>query len=133
MKIKTDEIKIGKRIRGESGDLRTLKDSIRTIGLINPIIVNEKKELLSGFRRYQACKELQMEEIEVKMVTTSSDKVQELDWEYHENIGRKELSSEEREGYFTERKQLLQPPPQKGFWMWLKKLWQKFISIFRKK
>ncbi len=133
MKIKTDEIRVGKRIRNEAGDLTTLKDSIRSLGLINPIIVNEKNELLSGFRRYQACKELELEEIEVKIVTTSSDKLQELDWEYHENIGRKELSPEEREVYFSERNQLLQPPPKKGFWIWLKKVWQKFVSIFKKK
>ena len=48
MKIKTDEIKVGKRIRSEAGDLATLKDSIETIGLINPIILNENNELLSG-------------------------------------------------------------------------------------
>ncbi|NOY61392.1 MAG: ParB N-terminal domain-containing protein [Calditrichaeota bacterium] len=132
MKIKTDEIKVGKRIRSEAGDLATLKDSIKTIGLINPIILNENNELLSGFRRYQACKELEMEEIEVKIVTTANDKVKELDWEYHENLGRKELSIQDREMYFSERKQLVEPPRQKGVLVWIKKIWEKILSFFKK-
>lgn len=133
MNLKIGEIKVGNRIRKEAGDLTTLKDSIRAIGLINPIIVNENHELLSGFRRYMACKELEMEEIEVKIVTTSKNKVQELDWEFHENIGRQDLTAEEREEYFSERTQLLQPPAQKGFWTWLVKIWKKFTSIFKKR
>ncbi len=132
MKIKIDEIKVGKRIRGEAGDLATLKDSIKAIGLINPIIVNENNELLSGYRRYLACKELEMEEIEAKIVTTLNDKVKELDWEYHENLGRKELSIEDREVYFSERKRLFEPPKQKGFLAWFKKIWKKILSFFKK-
>ena len=39
-------------------DVSTLERSIETIGLIAPLIVNEKNVLLAGARRWQALKNL---------------------------------------------------------------------------
>ncbi len=49
MKLNIADIKIGDRIRQKPGDLSQLMRSIQEIGLITPIIVNEKNELMSGF------------------------------------------------------------------------------------
>ncbi len=131
MKLKINEIKIGPRIRQESGDLSSLKKSIHKIGLLQPIIVNTKKELISGFRRLQACRQLGWDEIDVKMIETEGDKLKKLDIEYHENLGRLNLKPEEEQKYGKTREKLLYPPkPLNTFILWLKNLWKKIKSIF---
>ncbi len=54
MLIDIDQIKIKKRIRKNIGDIETLKNSIIKHGLIYPIIIDKNKNLIAGFRRYQA-------------------------------------------------------------------------------
>lgn len=46
------------RQRRELPDLQELADSIATVGLINPIVVNLKHELIAGERRLTACAEI---------------------------------------------------------------------------
>ena len=131
MKKTIEDIKIGTRIRVEIGDISALKESIQKIGLINPIIVNEKNELLSGFRRLEACRQLGWIEVEFKIFDSNSDKVQELDLEYHENLGRMDLSPQESEQYLDKRYQLLHPPkPENIILAWIKKLWEKIKNLF---
>ena len=131
MKMKIEEIIVGARVRQEAGELTLLKQSIKTVGLINPIVVNEKNELLTGFRRLQACKELGMAEVEVKAIKMEGDEILELDWEYHENIGRSDLTPEDKQIYFEERDKLLNPPRTGGFFAWIKSLWGKILSLFK--
>ena len=133
MKLKIEDINIGTRIRQETGDLSQLKRSIQEVGLITPIIVNEKNELLSGFRRLEACSQLGWTEIEVKVIGTEENQVKKLDLEYHENLGRLDLSVEEQESYNNTRYELLHPPKSDfSFWRWLKNFWQKIMSLFKK-
>lgn len=132
MKISIDKIIIGDRVRQDAGELTLLKQSIKTVGLVNPIVVNEKYELLTGFRRLQACKELGLEEVKVEIIKMDGDKILELDWEYHENLGRKDLTAEDKQNYFVERDKLLNPPNTRGFLKWIKALWKKVLSLFRK-
>lgn len=49
-------------------DVETLKKSIKRIGLINPITINNNNELLAGARRFQAISELGWEEAPVHLV-----------------------------------------------------------------
>ena len=49
-------------------DVSTLKKSIEKVGLINPITINKKNELLAGARRFQAISELGWTEIAVHIV-----------------------------------------------------------------
>ena len=59
------------RVDAEATDFQELVDSIRDNGLIYPIIVrpsssdDDKYEILSGHRRYSACKELGMDEVPI--------------------------------------------------------------------
>jgi len=134
MRLKINDINIGSRIRQDTGDITSLKESIRSVGLLQPIIVNRKKELISGFRRLQACKQLGWEEIEVKMIKTEDDKVKKLDLEYHENLGRLNLSAEEKQNYLETREKLLHPPTLlQKFFHWLKNVWNMLKAIFSKK
>ena len=132
MEIKVEEIKVGDRIRQQIGDLASLKESIEKVGLLNPIIINEDHELVSGFRRLEACRELGWTEIEAKIIDTLANDVKELDIEYHENLGRMDLTIEEMQKYIDERERLVRPPKVENvFWAWLKKLWEKIKKLFR--
>ncbi len=49
-------------------DVDSLKKSIESIGLINPLTINNNNELLAGARRFQAITELGWKEVEVHVV-----------------------------------------------------------------
>jgi ParB family chromosome partitioning protein len=53
-------------------DIDSLIKSIDTVGLINPLTVNDKNELLAGGRRYQALKELGYKEAPIQRVSLSA-------------------------------------------------------------
>jgi len=133
MKLAIEDIIVTSRIRKQVGDLSELKQSIQEVGLLSPIIVNEKHELLSGFRRLEACRQLGLTEIEVRVLDTGENDVKKLDIEYHENLGRLDLTTEDQQIYAQTRHELLNPPRSKrSMWGWLKRLWQFFISLFRR-
>jgi 16S rRNA G966 N2-methylase RsmD len=56
-------VKIGKRFRHEVGDLASLILSIESVGLLHPIVVTGKGELIAGRRRLEACRRLGWQEI----------------------------------------------------------------------
>ncbi|MCO4793139.1 MAG: ParB N-terminal domain-containing protein [Bacteriovoracaceae bacterium] len=76
-------------------DIDSLVKSIETVGLINPITINDKNELLAGGRRYQAMKELGWDEAPVQMVERNPLE-QEL-ISIDENLVRKPLDKMELE------------------------------------
>ncbi len=94
MDVSIKKIKVKKRIRKEIGDLSELVKSIRLNGLINPIIINERYELLAGYRRLQAVKKLGWKEIEVKKISIN-DKLSKLNIELDENMSRKDFTPAE--------------------------------------
>ncbi|UCE07329.1 MAG: ParB N-terminal domain-containing protein [bacterium] len=133
MKLQIEDIKVGTRIRQEFGDLSQLKRSIQEVGLLTPVIINEQNELVSGFRRLEACRQLGWTEIEVNVINTREDQVKKLDLEYHENLGRLDLTTEEQQSYSQTRYDLLHPPKlAHPFWKWLKKIWEKIMSLFKR-
>ena len=96
MNIEISKIKVRKRIRREPGDISTLMNSMVKHGLINPIVINSKHELLAGHRRLQAARKLKWKTIEVKVVD-ASDRLDKLNIEMEENISRKDFTREELE------------------------------------
>jgi len=92
-KMRFEDIKIGKRHREDLGDLNALAQSINEVGLLHPPVVNENNELVAGYRRIKACREiLGWEEIEVNVVPVE-DVVR---GEFDENEIRKNLTPSER-------------------------------------
>ncbi len=92
---KLSEIKLNSEYLRVNTDVSTLKKSVESVGLINPVTINEEGELLAGARRYQAVSELGWEEIPVQIV--DRDKlVQEL-ISIDENLVRAPLNSLELE------------------------------------
>jgi hypothetical protein len=56
--IKIDSIMVGQRHRRDMGDLTTLAESIRQEGLLQPIGVTDKLELVFGERRLLAYRDI---------------------------------------------------------------------------
>ena len=92
---KIDDIKIKKRVRRDLGDLEALKESLRLYGLLNPITLNSKYELIAGERRLEAAKSLGWERINAIVLDNNVDKIRQLEIELEENNQRKEFTDEE--------------------------------------
>jgi len=77
------------RRKVDAGKVSELAESIKTVGLINPITVTADKELVAGAHRLEACKSLGWSEIEC-LVFDGTDFQKELA-EIDENLVRLEL------------------------------------------
>jgi ParB family chromosome partitioning protein len=91
--IKIADIMVGQRHRRDMGDLTTLADSIRQEGLLQPIGVTDRLELVFGERRIRAVRDiLKKKTILARIVEVSSI----LAGEYAENEVRKDFTPSER-------------------------------------
>lgn len=93
--VRLEEIKVSNPYLRIGDDVESLVKSIKAIGLISPLVVNEELELLAGGRRYTALKELGIEEAPV-VVVYRNNLEQEL-ISIDENLVRKELKGLELE------------------------------------
>lgn len=88
-------IGIGRRIRSDLGDLSQLMESMRTLGLLQPVVINTRDELVAGGRRLESARRLGWETIPVRVVASLDDAVTALRAEMDENRCRKELTPTE--------------------------------------
>lgn len=84
-------IHIGERARKEMGDITALARSIREIGLIHPPAITPNGKLISGHRRLQACVQLGMDRIPVRVIEVDDL----LSAERDENQVRKDFTPSE--------------------------------------
>jgi len=104
--LSIDKISIGQfqaRRKFDNEALNQLADSIKKIGLIQPIIIRKKKnnsyELVAGERRLKACKMANINEIPV--IVSNLDDRKAFESGLIENLQREDLTSiEEAEGYY---------------------------------
>lgn len=87
------EISIGRRHRKDIGDIGRLAESIRSIGLLHPIVVTPKGKLIAGERRLAACKEIGWQEVPVTVVDLDDI----VKGEFAENAIRKDFLPSEIE------------------------------------
>jgi len=90
-----NEIVVSNKYLRTNTNVDKLKKSIETVGLINPLIINDNNELIAGGRRYTAMKELGFDEVSVFKVSKNSLE-QEL-ISIDENLVRKDLTKVEFE------------------------------------
>ncbi len=121
MKIAINDIIIGKRVRKEIGDLSNLKSSLEKYGLINPIVITPQNDLISGFRRLCAARELGWRDIEVRVIIPESG-LDFLEMEMHENMVRKDFTIEELNDGLAKKKKLLSPNIFIRIWNFIKRL-----------
>jgi ParB family transcriptional regulator, chromosome partitioning protein len=124
------DIIIKKRIRNDIGDISELMESISKFGLLNPITVSDKMELIAGFRRLEACKALGHEEIECRVIPIQS-KIDKLLVEADENLTRKDLTIHEIERYEDERR-YLQARGLEKIRLWFVRLFKLIVEWIRK-
>lgn len=112
--IRTASIRVGPRMR-PLGDVDALAESIREVGLLNPIVVTSRGVLVSGLHRLEAFRKLGKPTIPAVVLNISPLEAQlrEID----ENLVRNDLTLLERAEHFCRRKELyerLHPETRRG-------------------
>ena len=131
MLVQISDIKIKKRIRKDLGNLDDLKDSLRVYGLLNPITINSKYELIAGERRVQAAKQLGWTSINANILDNLSD-VDQLEMEIEENNQRKPFTDEELMEGYKRLQRLKNPNIFYRIFLFFKHLWEKIVAFFKK-
>lgn len=95
--IKVSEIIVEDRVRAVYGWLDSLERSIQQVGVLQPIGITSDKKLIFGGRRLQACINLGLETIPVRVFDIdANDPVMALRMEREENEHRKDLTPSEK-------------------------------------
>jgi ParB family transcriptional regulator, chromosome partitioning protein len=94
VKIEVEKVIIRKRVRKNLGDLSSLMESMRKHGLLNPIVINNRNELVAGHRRTEAARRLGWTTIEARIVDNDED-ADLVEMEIEENTQRKNLTTDE--------------------------------------
>lgn len=102
-KMEIDKIIIKERKR-TCGDVDQLAESIKSVGLMNPVTVNKAGELVAGYHRIEACKKLGWKEIPVTILDVDelTSELAEID----ENLIRNPLTDLERANQMQRRKEI---------------------------
>lgn len=93
--VKTSEIVVGERFREDMGNIEELKASIQEKGILQPITLNQKLELLAGHRRYTAASAVGLKEIPV-LIREVEGEIDEREIELIENVHRKDFTWQEQ-------------------------------------
>lgn len=110
-RVKVANIKIGNRFRKDLGDIQTLAISVKEIGLLHPVVINQRNELIAGQRRLEAAKILGWYEVPVTVVDLDDI----IKGEFHENAVRKDFTTSERVAILEEiENKRLRHRPEKG-------------------
>jgi ParB family chromosome partitioning protein len=128
MKIPIERIQVDEevRVRKDIGNLEPLQESIAAVGLINPLLIDERDNLVAGYRRLCACRNLGWQEVDVRIVEFGGDELGMLDVEIAENFFRKDFSPQEILETELRRRQIIEKNRKKGWWErfrnWLRRL-----------
>lgn len=124
MLVNIDDVIVKRRIRVNLGNLTQLSESLRRHGLMNPIVVTKRMELVAGHRRLEAAKRLGWKTIEARIMENLSDEAR-LEMEIDENLHRRPLSPDELADGYSRLSRLKNP----GFF---RRLWNRVVSFFKK-
>ena len=119
MLVSIKDIKVKRRVRKDLGDLQNLMDSLRRYGLLNPITLNSKYELIAGERRLEAAKAIGWTSINANIIDNLTP-LSQLEMELEENNQRKEFTDEELLEGYKRLARLRNPSPLRRLWDALK-------------
>lgn len=128
MLIASDSIIVKNRIRRDVGDIKGLMESLKKHGQLTPIIVTRNNELIAGFRRLEAAKQLGWKSIEAVILDRPSQQ-KKLEIEIEENVQRQDLSAEELAKGLLRLQKLKQPGLLARIWNFILPLLR---AIFRR-
>jgi ParB family transcriptional regulator, chromosome partitioning protein len=103
MLVPISQIQVATPNRYDLGNIKSLADNIAEFGMLHPIIVNEKYELIAGYRRLKAAELLGWSEVPVSIISPTDD-LKQFDTSLHENFRRKDLNPLEICDLILERK-----------------------------
>ena len=126
MLLEISEIKIKKRIRKDPGDIEGLAASLRQHGLMNPVVVNSRNELIAGYRRLQAARCLGWRHIEAT-VMEAADELAKLELEVDENVLRRDFTSEELAAALRQLEKLRNPGLFRRVWLRVRHFFKKLF------
>lgn len=109
-----DSIQTGYRHRVDLGDLDELCDSMRQLGLLQPITIAPDGTLICGARRYEAARRLGWHTIKVWVRSGLSEPLLRLLAEQHENTMRKPYTPTEAARMYAELKREYQAEAQRN-------------------
>lgn len=103
-----DTIRQGDRVRTDLGNIKELADSITAVGLLHPVVITGKRQLVAGGRRLAAVRSLGWTEVPVRVVdlATAGDA---LRAEADENTCRKPLTPYEATDMRRRQAEVLRP------------------------
>ena len=122
MLVSIKDIKVKRRVRKDLGNLENLKDSLRRYGLLNPITLNSKYQLIAGERRLEAAKAIGWTSINANIIDNLTP-LSQLEMELEENNQRKEFTDEELLEGYKRLAALRNPSP-------LRRLWDALVAFF---
>ncbi len=93
--IPIEKIVLGSRLRKELGDIPALAESIRELGLLQPIGVTSGMQLVWGLRRLKACQHLGWRDIPAVVDPSLDDIARAMEAEKAENLCRLPFTPEE--------------------------------------
>lgn len=94
--MQIDDIVVEGRSRSDLGDLAALQESIRTVGLLHPVVVDQAGHLIAGQRRLAACRAIGWNEIPVTIAADLYDARLALIAERDENVCRRDMAPSEK-------------------------------------
>lgn len=94
--INIKDIHIGKRVRHYAGDIKPLMESLDRVGLLQPVVIDSRYNLLAGFRRLTAARLLGWKTIDAVMISVKDKKTKFL-IELDENITRLDFTPDQLE------------------------------------
>jgi len=103
-----DSIVVGQRHRRDPGDLTPLMDSLKRVGLLQPITITPDGHLICGFRRLEAAKALQWRTVRVWVRSGLSDTLTRLLAERDENTTHQPLAPLEAARLYEELRTLVE-------------------------
>ncbi len=108
MQIEIKDIKVKNRMRKELLDIKELAESIKRLGLLTPIAVDEHNVLIAGQRRLEAAKLLGWESITAVIIPVK-DATKALEMEIEENVQRQQFTDEELLSAFARLNRMRNP------------------------
>jgi len=88
--VPVEKIKVGKRFRKDFSHVQALAESIRTHGILHPLVVTEDYVLVSGECRLRAAKEIGLKTVPCVLKSSLSE-IEAREIELEENVRRKQL------------------------------------------
>ena len=130
MLVSIKDIKVKRRVRKDLGNLENLKDSLRRYGLLNPITLNSKYQLIAGERRLEAAKAIGWTSINANIIDNLTE-IDQLEMELEENNQRKEFTDAELMEGYKRLNRLRNPNFFYKIYLFFKRLFQKIADFFQ--